>query len=582
MNVYGSGGWQSAGSAVNGTSDRNTYTATAGQTVFAATYDTGYVDVYLNGVKLISGTDFTATNGTSITLTTGAAVNDVVDIVAYGTFVVADHYTKLQSDARYVAVTGDTMTGNLDVQGTITSDGLTVDTTDNTIGFTKTNLGSFKLSLSSKNYTTISLLADSDGTPQDWLLSAMPQGPFRIWDETNSAERLRVDTTGDISFYDSTGTTPKFVWDSSAESLELTSAIAGAGGWNEALTLQGSYPMMALNETGTSKHSRIGNNADGGFQFYVNGTSSNVGTNALNIDSSGNVGIGTSATTAGQVTIQGSGAPRQLVITDDGTEKLQIFQIGNDATIEAASGGSNSTNLIFKTASSGSESEAMRIDSSGNLLVGKTVTDGATVGSELRKSGFSVFTRDSSNPMQVRRLTNDGNLIEFKKDGSTVGSIGSVLGARLRVDSNSTAGYLGIAGTDRYYWNNTEFGVITDNAYNLGSSGARFTDGHFSGTVNAANFNTTSDATLKTNVETLSGSLDAVKSLRGVSFDWIENGNSDVGVIAQEVEAVLPDVVSTNDQGIKSVKYGNMVALLIEAMKEQQAQIDELKAQLNS
>jgi hypothetical protein len=113
MYVYGSGGWQAAGSSVNGTSDRNTYTATAGQTVFAATYDTGYVDVYLNGVKLVAGTDFTATNGTSITLTTGAAVNDVVDIVAYGTFVLADHYTEAQSDARYVQVAGDTMTGNL-------------------------------------------------------------------------------------------------------------------------------------------------------------------------------------------------------------------------------------------------------------------------------------------------------------------------------------------------------------------------------------------------------------------------------------------------------------------------------------
>jgi hypothetical protein len=97
------------------------------------------------------------------------------------------------------------------------------------------------------------------------------------------------------------------------------------------------------------------------------------------------------------------------------------------------------------------------------------------------------------------------------------------------------------------------------------------------GTVSATNFNTTSDATLKTNVETLSGSLDAVTSLRGVSFDWLENGGSEIGVIAQEVEAVLPDVVSTNDEGIKSVKYGNMVAVLIEAIKEQQAQIDELK-----
>jgi hypothetical protein len=89
-----------------------------------------------------------------------------------------------------------------------------------------------------------------------------------------------------------------------------------------------------------------------------------------------------------------------------------------------------------------------------------------------------------------------------------------------------------------------------------------------------------SDATLKTNVETLTGSLDAVTSLRGVSFDWLENGRSEIGVIAQEVEAVLPDVVTTNGDGIKLVKYGNMVAVLIEAIKEQQIQIDELKEQL--
>lgn len=86
MKVYGSSGWQAAGSSVNGTAQRNSYTATAGQTTFAATYDAGYVDVYLNGVKLIDGTDFTATNGTSIVLASGAAANDTVDIVGYGTF----------------------------------------------------------------------------------------------------------------------------------------------------------------------------------------------------------------------------------------------------------------------------------------------------------------------------------------------------------------------------------------------------------------------------------------------------------------------------------------------------------------
>jgi hypothetical protein len=121
MYVYGGSGWQAAGSSVNGTSNRNTYTATAGQTAFAATYDPGYVDAYLNGVKLISGTDFTATSGTSVVLSSGAAVGDTVDIVAYGTFVVADTYTKTQADARYVEVAGDTMTGDLTVPNLVVS-----------------------------------------------------------------------------------------------------------------------------------------------------------------------------------------------------------------------------------------------------------------------------------------------------------------------------------------------------------------------------------------------------------------------------------------------------------------------------
>ena len=71
---------------VNGTSDRNVYTATAGQTSFAATFDQGFVDVYMNGVKLIAGTDFTTPTNSAIVLASGAAAGDLIDIVAYGTF----------------------------------------------------------------------------------------------------------------------------------------------------------------------------------------------------------------------------------------------------------------------------------------------------------------------------------------------------------------------------------------------------------------------------------------------------------------------------------------------------------------
>jgi hypothetical protein len=101
MFVYSGSSWAAAGSAVNGTAERQEYVATSGQTNFSATYDVGFVDVYLNGSKLIPTTDFTATDGATIVLGTGATTGDNVSIIAYGAFNVADVYTQAQSDARY-------------------------------------------------------------------------------------------------------------------------------------------------------------------------------------------------------------------------------------------------------------------------------------------------------------------------------------------------------------------------------------------------------------------------------------------------------------------------------------------------
>jgi hypothetical protein len=104
MYVYTGSSWVAAGSAVNGTSERQTYTATASQTTFAITYDIGFVDVYLNGVKLVAGTDYTATSGTNVVLSTGATSGDIVDIVAYGAFNLANTYTQTAADAKFAQV----------------------------------------------------------------------------------------------------------------------------------------------------------------------------------------------------------------------------------------------------------------------------------------------------------------------------------------------------------------------------------------------------------------------------------------------------------------------------------------------
>jgi hypothetical protein len=107
MYVYTGSSWVAAGSAVNGTSERSVYTATSGQTTFSATYDVGYVDVYLNGSKLVATSDFTANDGVTVVLATGATTGDVIDIVAYAAFELANVYTQSQSNARYAQLSNN-------------------------------------------------------------------------------------------------------------------------------------------------------------------------------------------------------------------------------------------------------------------------------------------------------------------------------------------------------------------------------------------------------------------------------------------------------------------------------------------
>jgi hypothetical protein len=92
-----------------------------------------------------------------------------------------------------------------------------------------------------------------------------------------------------------------------------------------------------------------------------------------------------------------------------------------------------------------------------------------------------------------------------------------------------------------------------------------------------------SDARVKTNVKTIENALLKVLNLRGVSYTRTdsEDKNTKIGVIAQETLQVVPEVVNQDTEGMYNVSYGNMVGLLIEAIKEQQKEIDELKAKLN-
>ena len=99
-----------------------------------------------------------------------------------------------------------------------------------------------------------------------------------------------------------------------------------------------------------------------------------------------------------------------------------------------------------------------------------------------------------------------------------------------------------------------------------------------SGIVTAANFNSTSDIRLKDNIQTIEDPLAKVIQIEGVSFNWKEDNRPALGVIADQVQEILPELVHGDDP--KTVNYNGLIGLLIEAVKEQQIQINELKSKL--
>lgn len=94
-----------------------------------------------------------------------------------------------------------------------------------------------------------------------------------------------------------------------------------------------------------------------------------------------------------------------------------------------------------------------------------------------------------------------------------------------------------------------------------------------------------SDKRLKDNLKHISKPIEKIKKIGGYEFDWNDNQDTyvghDVGVVAQEIEEIMPELVDTRKNGYKAVKYEKLVALLIESIKEQQKQIEELKFKLD-
>ncbi len=494
---------------------------------------------------------------------------------------------------------------------------------------------------------------------------------FQFKTGTTATPRITIDSSGSVGFGTINPRRNIHLHNSSSATTKLMITNGATGESNDGQGFQ-----IGIDSSGNAL---VENRENTNLTFYTNNSPRMTITSSGNSTFSNNVGIGRDP----RVALDVAG---EVAIAYNATYGLRFYNnaqnnwssIGNTVT------GSSSANLVFKDASG----EAMRLDGSRNILVGKTSLDyEGTAGHILRNDGLLHATRSGGNVTDFNRLGGgNGEIVRLSLDGATIGTIG-VYNSAPYLQSGSAASYTGL------YFNTNKIepvgdvsnDVRTDATVDLGSTSNRFKALHLSGTANipevnvgrgvvylesnsngsndsgagvtlrtssnpsgngsifdvrssgqatrlyvgqeltssginpfyvgnsnsitnngvASNYSielltngsitaegnitaygSASDIRLKENIETIPNALDKIKSLTGVTFNYKKDGSRSTGVIAQEVQKVLPEVIyetsevgrsEEQDSSFLAVRYGQMMGLAIEAIKDLSNEIDELK-----
>jgi hypothetical protein len=453
-----------------------------------ATFGAGDLQIYHDGSNSIiyeggTGDLQLRGNGGSTTIMNGGGTETLANFGNNGSVdLYYDNALKLSTKA----------TG-IDISGTATMDGLTVTGT----------LGNFAVNTEG---TLVTL-----SRPSTSYIRATDVAGSLAFDTGGSNRRIFVANNGDISFYEDTGTTPKFFWDASAESLGIgTSSPASL------MHLSSSAPVLSFTDTNsfTDVNDRFIVRAAsdrGAIQWYDDSLSttselmtffdsavvvnengvdadfrveSDGNTHALFVEgSSGNVAIGTT-TVNSKFNVASSQDTLKYnegvtVFRSTSSNKMFLNCVAGGANIV----GSNSPiTFNYHDQTTNNVTEAVRIVS-GNLLVGKTASDlGVTAGIELNgQYDVGYFTRSGDKPLVVNRLSSDGTILDIRKDGTSVGSIGVVNANNLTI-GGAVASHAGMEfGTNQIAPRSG--GTSVDATVDLGYFSLRWKDLYLSGGV---------------------------------------------------------------------------------------------------
>ncbi|HEX5362331.1 MAG TPA: tail fiber domain-containing protein [Fluviicoccus sp.] len=211
---------------------------------------------------------------------------------------------------------------------------------------------------------------------------------------------------------------------------------------------------------------------------------------------------------------------------------------------------------------------AEKLDKTGGTLAGDMTVTGALSAGSLSTPSASITTLNGGTPWTTANFAPGG-----KADLSGATFSGAIAAPALTI--SSTAPIINMGDTDwgtRYiHANGGLLGFLTS-----GGGWAFYTD-NAGNTVATGNVSAYSDIRLKEDIEQLAGALGMVQAIRGVKYRRKDSGERQVGVIAQEVQAVLPELVQVNQGGVLSVAYGNMAGLLVEAVKELAERVEALE-----
>jgi len=523
------------------------YTATGGETSLSGADDNSnvltftdgnYVDVSLNGVALVAGTDYNTTTTNTIGGLTALVASDVVEVIVYDTFSVfggnmaADLNFKDNVKANFGtgndlqifhdgsnSIIRDAGTGSLKFQYG-TSDGVVFDSSGNVgIGGSPTQkldvAAGGKLYLRRSDNATGATIHNG-GSAVGLVFDELNNEPIAF--KQNNTERMRIDSSGNLLvgttsfnsnnvgvlagatgafFATRDGNTPaqfnRKTSDGSIVGFQKDGTTVGSIGANggRVYTAGPSYgakfgnvsldPCTSTGATADNLYD-LGGSSVRWKDLYLSGTLTNNGTGGISIDTSGNVGIGTSNPTAA-LTLGAGGVGR--FYRSDNARYGEVFTDGTAFTLKTST-----DPIILNPATGGTRfqnngSEAARLDASGNLLVGKTSAATNVEGGELRENGQVIAVATNVNPFFGARLGSDGHLAVFRKDSTTVGIIGAYNSA-IGVISGSAASYTGLyLNTDKIEPAGNNFGseIRADNTVDIGSSSYRFKDLYLSGGV---------------------------------------------------------------------------------------------------